>query len=89
MVEVGFHNGDFACDLGMSKNLASSVDRVARCLVFDQTVRFFGDLSGQKMRRNWTGHCPVFRSLLVHCSDDRNLLNLQNCMLGLTNSELL
>jgi len=22
--------------------------RVARCLVFDRTVRFFGDLSGQK-----------------------------------------
>jgi len=24
------------------------VDRVARCPVFDRTVRFFGDLSGQK-----------------------------------------
>jgi len=25
-----------------------ALDRVARCPVFDRTVRFFGDLSGQK-----------------------------------------
>jgi len=28
--------------------ISSVVIRVARCLVFDRTVQFFGDLSGQK-----------------------------------------
>jgi len=30
------------------KEMELAVGRVARCPVFDRTVRFFGDLSGQK-----------------------------------------
>jgi len=32
----------------LDSNTASFPVRVARCPVFDRTVRFFGDLSGQK-----------------------------------------
>jgi len=35
---------------------------------FDQSLRFFGDLSGQKMGLNRTMSRPVFRPLLVICS---------------------
>jgi len=41
------------------------VSRVARCSVFDRTVRFFGDMSGQKMDLNRTMSRPVFGPLLV------------------------
>jgi len=42
-----------------------AADRVARCPVFDRTVRFFGDLSGQKMGLSRTMSHLVFRPLLV------------------------
>jgi len=37
-------------------------DRVARCPVFDRTVRFFGDLSGQKYDAK-PDSCPVLADL--------------------------
>jgi len=42
--------------------------RVARCPVFDRSLWFFGDLSGEKTGLNRTMSRPVFRPLLVICS---------------------